>query len=132
MVSSAPSPPSPATFFSGPNRKRFHTPSAAQHLPVLYLNRKGTITSLTEAAKRVLEYTSKEKALDPCFFSHVHSSNQHRLMRDLADMVCRGKQRAQWLLRLRTGKKRWRWYRAIAQNDLGPDGTGIRVRLRPL
>lgn len=132
MTSSAPSLSSPATFFSGPNRKRFHTPSATPHLPILLLNREGTITSLTEAARRVLEYPSNAAGLDPCFFSHVHASNQHRLMRDLADMVCRGKQRAQWLLRLRTGAKRWRWYRAVATNDLGPDGTGIRVRLRPL
>lgn len=132
MVSSAPSPSSSATFFSGPTRKRFRPPPAAQHLPILLLNREGTITSLTEAAKRVLEYPAEADTLDPCFFSHVHASNQHRLMRDLADMVCRGKQRAQWLLRLRTGKDRWRWYRTIAKNDLGPDGTGIRVRLRPL
>lgn len=122
---------SPATFFSGPTRKRFRTPTAASHLPVLTLDREGTLTSLTDAARRVLEHGA-DAPLDPCFFSHVHASNQYRVMRDLADMVCRGKQRAQWLLRLRTGKKRWRWYRATAENDLGPEGTGIRVRLRPL
>jgi hypothetical protein len=37
----------------------------------------------------------------PCFFSHVHASNQNRVMQDLADMVCRGKQQAKWLLRPR-------------------------------
>ena len=127
----APSPTSsrPPSFFSSPTRKRFQKSSVAPHLPVLFLDRHGTIESLTDGARRLLEYSS-DAALDPCFFSHVHRSNQHRVMRDLADMVCRGKQRAQWLLRLRTGKKRWRWYRASVEHD--PSNDTIRVQLRPL
>lgn len=129
MTSSSTS--STSAFFSGPPRKRFQKSSTETHLPLLTLDREGTITSLTEGARRILEYRS-EDALDPCFFSHIHANNQHRVMRDLAAMVSRGKQRARWLLRLRTGQKRWRWYRAVAKNDLGPEGIGIRVRLRPL
>ncbi len=53
-------------------------------------------------------------------------------MQDLANMVSRGKQRTQWLLRLRTGNKRWRWYRATVQNNLGQEEAHIRIRLRPV
>lgn len=121
--------PTLSTFYSGPTQKRFPE-TTAPHVPLLTLDREGTIQSLTEAARRMLEYTS-DTALDPCFFSHVHASNQHRVMRDLADMVSRGKQRAKWLFRLRTGNSRWRWFRAFVRNELGQDGA-IRIRLRPL
>jgi len=53
-------------------------------------------------------------------------------MQDLANMVSRGKQRTQWLLRLRTGNRRWRWYRAAVQNNLGQEEGHIRIRLRPM
>jgi len=66
-----------------------------------------------------------------CFFSHVHRRNIQRVMRDLADMVSRGKQRTRWLLRLRTGNDRWRWYRAEVRNRLREDEQ-ILVRLRSL
>jgi len=98
---------------------------------VLTLDRDGTIQSVTDAARRVLEHPCPSD-LDPCFFAHVHANNQHRVMRDLADMVCRGKQRAQWLLRLRTGNKRWRWYRATVRSELRQEEGHIHVRLRPL
>jgi hypothetical protein len=55
-----------------------------------------------------------------------------RVMRDLADMVSRGKQSARWLLRLWTGNDRWRWYRASVQNNLGRQEDHVRVRLRSL
>lgn len=53
-------------------------------------------------------------------------------MRDLALMVSHRKQRARWLLRLRTGNGRWRWYRLYARNHLDEQDGAIRVRLRPL
>jgi len=122
---------SPASaFYSGSTETEFRE-TAAPHVPVLTLDQEGTIQSLTEAARRALEY-SGESDPDPCFFAHVHARNQHRVMRDLADMVCRGKQRAQWLLRLRTGNKRWRWYRATVRNELRQEEGYIHVRLRPL
>jgi len=55
-----------------------------------------------------------------------------RVMQDLANMVSRGKQRAQWLLRLRTGNERWRWYRVAVENNLGRQDDHIRIRLRPV
>jgi PAS domain-containing protein len=97
---------------------------------VIRLDREGTIQSVTPAARNVLEY-APDAHFDECFFSHVHKRNLRRVMHDLADMVCRGKRRAQWLVRLRTGNNRWRWYRVAVQNRLGDHGH-VRLRLRQL
>jgi PAS domain-containing protein len=127
--STAPSSSSPP-FFSSQSWKRFQN-DALPHIPILTLNREGTIQTLTPAARQVLEYGS-DMSLDDCFFTHVHKHNMRRVMQDLADMVSRGKQRTQWLLRLRTGNERWRWYRAAVRNNLGRQEDHIRIRLRPL
>lgn len=124
------SPSKSSAFFSDESRKRFQD-NAIPHVPILALDREGNIEALTPAARRVLEY-SDDVSLDECFFAHVHKRNMSRVMRDLADMVSRGKQRTQWLLRLRTGNGRWRWYRASVQNNLGRQEDHIRVRLRSL
>jgi hypothetical protein len=55
-----------------------------------------------------------------------------RVMRDLAHMVSRRKQQARWLLRLRTGNERWRWYRATAKNHLDDSEDAVQILLRPL
>lgn len=117
-------------FFPDQSWKRFQN-DVVPHLPVLTLDREGNIRTLTRAARQALEYSSDE-ALSTSFFSLVHKRNMGRVMRDLAHMVCRGKQRAQWLLRLRTGNDRWRWYRATAENSLGSGDDRILVRLRAL
>jgi PAS domain-containing protein len=98
--------------------------------PVLVLDREGTIRSLSRSARRALEY-KKEERIGGSFFSHVHRRNMQRVMRDLADMVSRGKRRARWLLRLWTGNDRWRWYRAEVRNRLR-EGEQILVRLQSL
>lgn len=102
-----------------------------RHVPVLALDRQGTIQHLNKPARRALEYRS-DATVDDCFFSHVHGRNLRRVMRDLAHMVGHRKQRARWLLRLRTGNGRWRWYRAIARNRLDQSNSLIQVHLRPL
>lgn len=129
-MSSTTSPSPSSSFFSSRLRKRFQAESLP-HIPILTLDREGNIQTLTRAARQALEYAS-DTSLDESFFSHVHKRNMSRVMRDLADMVARGKQRTQWLLRLRTGNKRWRWYRASVQNRLGRREDHISVRLRPL
>ncbi len=101
------------------------------HIPLLVLDSSGTIKHLNEPAHRTLEY-SADAPVNSCFFSHVHGHNLRRVMRDLALMVSHRKQRARWLLRLRTGNGRWRWYRLFARNHLDQENGGIRIRLRPL
>jgi len=101
------------------------------YIPVLGLDRDATIQHANEAARRTLEYPP-DATLEPCFFSHVHGRNLRQVMRDLAHMVGHRKQRTRWLLRLRTGTGRWRWYRAVARNHLDRADALIRVHLRPL
>jgi PAS domain-containing protein len=98
---------------------------------VLALDRSGTIRALTRAARQALEYRAGAPIGD-CFFDHVHDRHLRRVMQDLADVVCRGKRRAQWLLRLRTGHDRWRWYRVTARPRRASADGRILVRLRPL
>ncbi len=98
---------------------------------MLQLDRDGTIRHANEPARRALEYAPDE-TMEPCFFSHVHGRNLRRVMRDLAHMVSHRTQRARWLLRLRTGNGRWRWYRAFARNHLDRGNSLIHVQLRPL
>jgi len=98
---------------------------------MLHLDRDGTIQHANKPALRALEYAPDEE-IEPCFFSHVHGRNLRRVMRDLAHMVSHRTQRVRWLLRLRTGNGRWRWYRAFARNHLDRSDSLIRVQLRPL
>ncbi len=109
-------------------RMRFQD-SAGEALPLIVLDREGNICNLTRTARHLLEY-SQGTTIDECFFSHVHKRNMHRVMKNLADMVSRGKQQAEWLVRLYTGNNRWRWYRVEVQNHLGGDADRIYARLR--
>jgi len=124
--------PSPSSSSSAvrPSRKRFQAP-IRDVTPLLELGRDGTIRSTTRAANQLLEYPS-DASLGDSFFAHVHPQHRRRVMRDLADMVSRGKQQTEWLLRLRTGNKRWRWYRASTHNHLADDTARILVHLRPM
>jgi len=87
------------------------------HVPLLVLDKNGTIQDLTGGARRILEYSSGG-SLEPNFFAHVHGQHVRRVMQDLAHMVSHRNQSARWLLRLRTGNHRWHWYRATAENRL--------------
>lgn len=111
-------------------RKRFQDP-ATQHLPRIVLDESGAICDFTLPARRLLEYRANEP-LNTSFFSLVHGKNLYQVMRDVADMVCYGREEASWLLRLRTGQGRWRWYRAHVHNKLdGPEGA-LCISLRDL
>lgn len=101
-----------------------------EYVPQMDLDRKGSIQRVNTAAQSVLEYTSKDE-IEPNFFSHVDGHNLRRVMRDLAQMVSEGMNRARWLLRLQTGNNRWRWFRVLTRNKLRTRGV-IRLYLRPL
>lgn len=121
------SPPQPSG--SDPNSEHVSGRNGSPRVPRLDLDREGTIQEYTDSVQRVLEY-SPDTPLSPCFFSHVHGRNLARVMGDLAHMVNQWKQRARWLLRLRTGIGRWQWYRASVHNHLMQSGT-IQVHIRP-
>ncbi len=113
-----------------PPRKRFQH-NVRPFAPMLVLDAEGTIQHVTMPARRLLEYDGRQH-VDPCFFSHVHGKSLYQVMRDVADMVCYGKTRASWLLRMQTGAGRWRWYQATAQNDLSGADPAIVVQLKDM
>ena len=111
-------------------RKRFHE-DMEPHTPVMVVSADGTIQDMTAAARQMLEYKA-DQPMESCFFSHVHGRNLYQVMRDVADMVCYGKSSASWLMRLRTGQGRWRWYKATVKNRLNVGDGTIVVNLRDL
>lgn len=100
-------------------------------VPVLALDRSGTIRAVTRAARQALAHRA-DALVGDSFFDHVHARHLRRVMQDLADVVCRGRRRAQWLLRLRTGHDRWRWYRVTARPRRASADERVLVGLRPL
>ncbi len=110
-----------------PGRKRFQSPLLLQ--PLITLDPEGTIVDATPVALRLLEHRER-RGLGTCFFSHVHGKNLHQVMRDVADMVYLGKSTASWLLRLRTGKGRWRWYKVSARHRIEDTEHRIQLILR--
>ncbi|PEN13148.1 hypothetical protein CRI94_10905 [Longibacter salinarum] len=122
-------PPDSNPVFSDAFWKRFQDDEKlTQFVPLLTLDSEGTVQSITRSARSLLEY-GPSQTFDPYFFTHVHGRNLRRVMQDLAHMVCQRKQHARWLLRLRTGTGRWRWYRATALNRLDAPQERVFVRL---
>lgn len=113
--------------FSDSFRKRFRDLDDAP-FPFLFVDDEGTIRRVTNATRRLLEYRS-DQPFDPCFFTHVHGRNLRRVMQDLAQVLRRHKRKVSWLLRLRTGTGRWRWFRAMVHPHPDEGNTAV-VRLR--
>ena len=105
---------------------------AAPYVPAVAINQKGLIECLTVAARKLLEYKPDQHIERP-FLSHIHRRNMYRIVRDLEEMMLYGRERASWLLRLRTGRARWRWYKAEAERRSQPsEASAINVRLKML
>lgn len=99
--------------------------------PQLLLDAEGSITELTPSARQLLEYPS-DAPVERCFFSHVHQKNLFQVMRDVAQMVTVGKPRASWLLRLRTGRRRYQWFKMEVRNRLQQRERDICVEVSPI
>jgi PAS domain-containing protein len=111
------------------DRKRFQD---GHIIPVLVVDAQANLQDASPAARSLLEYRP-DQPLATSFFSMVHPKNLHQVMRDLAAMVCNGKAFASWLLRMRTGRSQWRWYRATVRNLLNePGGAAIQIQIRDL
>ena len=108
-------------------RKRFQPAGDAQDA-VLVLDAGGAIQDLTPAARRLLGYRP-EQPYKPSFFSHVHTKDLYRVMRDVAEMSFHGRQEADWKLRLRTGAGRWHWFSASVGNQLDQPERAIFIHL---
>lgn len=100
--------------------------------PLLVVNTEGLIECITTAARQLLEYRPGQYIKLP-FLSHVHQKNMYRVMRDLEEMLIYERFRTAWLLRLQTGRGRWRWYQAIAERRSQRSGSGaVAIRLKAL
>ena len=109
-------------------RKRFQSAEDDREA-VLVLDAGGAIHDLTPAARRLLGY-HPEQPFKPSFFSHVHTKDLYRVMRDVAEMTFHGRQEADWELRLRKGTGRWHWYSATVGNQLDQPERAIFVHLK--
>lgn len=131
----APPPTTPTSrhaeaFFNRPDWKRFQIMESPL-VPLLAVDAEGTIQHISPAARRLLEYPSGASP-DPCFFTHVHGRNLYRVMQDIANMVCHRQQQVEWLLRLKTGRGRHRWFKAAVHNRLYDDEARIVMILEAL
>lgn len=113
-----------------PDRKRFRDVESYL-VPIVTLDAEGTIQHLSPAARRLLEYPP-DADIDDCFFTHVHGKNLYRVMQDIAHMVCFRLKQTSWLLRMQTGRGRYRWYKATVHNRLDDPAGHIAVVLETL
>lgn len=97
----------------------------------LLLDAQGRLKHVSKAARRLLGYYTSQR-IESSFFNLVHEQHRTRIMWELAEMVGRHRQRAEWLVRIKTGHGPWRWYQIQAYNRLHrSQDRGIRLELAP-
>jgi PAS domain-containing protein len=126
MFSSTTLAPARKPFSLDKSRKRFQF--ARHHL---VLDVRGSLQALSPAARALLEYTPDQR-VETNFFSHVHSRNQYRVMRDVASLLVFEKDGCEWLLRLRSGRGRWLWFQAAARCEQTDGEPRIGIVLEPM
>jgi len=95
------------------------------------LGTNGEVKHLSKGARQLLGYYPSQR-IESNFFQLVHEEQRVRVMWELAEMVGRHRQRASWLLRLKTGIGTWIWLRVKASNQLHHSGlSGIVLTLSP-
>ena len=116
----------PASVSDAPFRKRFQL-----RPPHLVVDSDGHLTALSPDARALLEFPAHQR-VETNFFSHVHSRNQYRVMRDVASLLLFDKTRCEWLLRMRSGRGRWLWFQATATCEECDGSARIGVVLEPM
>lgn len=89
----------------------------------MLVNENGTIERVSQRACRLLD-SDIRSLTGQTFLRRVHPRAARRVRHDLAQMVGREKQRASWLLRLKTGLGPWQWFKVEAEDRLNPGETG--------
>lgn len=103
--------------------------TAGEEQSLIVLDGEGTIRHVSDEARELLDLRPHALNGEP-FSECVHPNRRSRVRRDLTGMTAREKQRATWLLRLKTGLGPWQWFKAEAENRLGGDDpSGIVLRL---
>lgn len=90
---------------------------------VMLVNEDGMIERVSEGTCRLLESDARSLT-GQTLLRRVHPRAVHRVRHDLAQMVGREKQHADWLLRLKTGLGPWQWFKVEAKNRLNRTETG--------
>jgi PAS domain S-box-containing protein len=93
------------------------------HHAQMIVGANGEIKHLTKEARRLLGYYPSQR-IESNFFQLVHDEHRVRVMWELAEMVGRHRQRATWLVRLKTGIGTWLWLQVGASNQLHQSGLG--------
>ena len=104
--------------------------TAGEEQSLIVLDGEGTIRHVSDEARELLDL--RPHALDGEPFSErVYPNQRSRVRRDLTGMTAHEKQRATWLLRLKTGLGPWQWFKVEAENRPGGDDNppGIVLRL---
>lgn len=92
----------------------------------MLLNEDGRIERVSEKACHLLE-SDVRSLTGQAILRRVHPEAVHRVGHDLAQMMGRQKQRADWLLRLKTGLGPWQWFKVEAKNRLSQSDPGAIV-----
>ena len=101
------------------------------HCAQMILGANGEIKHITKDARDVLGYYPSQR-IERSFFQLVHDDHRLRVMWDLAEMVGRHRQHAEWLVRIKTGIGMWTWWRVQASNQLHQSGpSGVVLTLTP-
>lgn len=99
------------------------SPGARRNDAVILLNGDGVIERVSDRTCRMLE--SDDRSLTgQAFLRRVHPRAVHRVRHELDQMMAREKERAGWLLRLKTGLGPWQWFKVEATNRLSSNGPG--------
>jgi len=102
-----------------------------EHAAQIVLDANGQLKRVSKLARQILGYYAAQR-VRPRFFELVREHQQTRIMWELAEMVGHHRQRAEWLVQLKTGQGTWRWCHIHARNRLHHAGdSGIVLELVP-
>ena len=95
--------------------------SGFQHLtesgaPVIIIGFDGSIKDVSHSALNLMDFRMAE-SIEKNFFQLIHKNQLYPVMRDVADIICRGKTSASWLIRIRTSNGTWKWFKAEVQKS---------------
>ncbi len=102
-----------------------------EHRAQIVLDANGRIQRISKLARQMLGYYSAQR-IQPCFFKLIREHQQTHVMWELAEMAGHHRQRAEWVVQLKTGQGAWRWYHVQVRNQLHRAGeSGIVLELMP-
>ena len=93
------------------------SPLVLSGAPAIIIGFDGSIKDVSSSAKQIL-HLRRPGTGETNFFSLVHKSHLYPVMRDVADIICRGKTSAHWLLRLKTSNESWKFFKTEVRKSV--------------